>query len=351
MTSQDNSPRIVSVDLDPDQRGFLSLPSPYHDSFSFSSTPHAAPTSEQSRHRISNPFSTLLKNFRYTRLKRNPADPESHPNKDDNCDDSDSESETPRNPKHTPHWSDYEETPTDRWFAVVFLLLLLSILFNFFLLFNGPHATSIAARYKNPRDNPLPHKGFRFREHGKNYTCYETHMNVFKANYEFSNTFGAYDYLWAELQGKSQGVVYTDLGRNDGQTRRAGLAMFHQLDCLAKLRNVIQALQEGNLYDDVDVAEHHGYWPHCLDYLRQTILCNADDSLEKGEVVDGRWVTSGFGAPKECRDSSWLYDVTGCGESGCPGKLFYLGDEALRKVHMEEEKEVEKWMKEHRSGT
>lgn len=35
-------------------------------------------------------------------------------------------------------WQDYEERSADRWFALLFLLLLFSVLFNVFFLFNGP---------------------------------------------------------------------------------------------------------------------------------------------------------------------------------------------------------------------
>jgi hypothetical protein len=35
-------------------------------------------------------------------------------------------------------WESYEETPTDKWFTSLCLTLLLSLLFNLFLVFNGP---------------------------------------------------------------------------------------------------------------------------------------------------------------------------------------------------------------------
>lgn len=348
MNSSSNSRDMGSVDLDPAQQDFLDLPSPYHDSF----TPHDAP-SLISTGVPNSLFKSFFHRFRYSRVN---SDAEHlaktqtigrENGNEDNDDESLDEEVTRRKRKKHVRWSDYEETPADRWFTVVFLLLLLSALFNLFLVFNGPPNT--IPRHPKPKDNPLPHKGFHFYEHGKNYTCYETHNSVFKANYEFSNIFGAYDYLWSELLGGSKGVIYTSLSREDKKIRRAGLAMFHQLDCLAKLRSVIQALQDGIREKDiVDVGEHHGYWPHCFDYLRQVILCNADDSVESSEVFEGRWVSSGFGDTKECRDASWLYDITNCGEGGCAGKAFYHSPEQLNKIHMEEEGEVEKWRKDHK---
>lgn len=35
-------------------------------------------------------------------------------------------------------WDSYEETPMDKWFTLLCLMLLLSLLFNIFLVFNGP---------------------------------------------------------------------------------------------------------------------------------------------------------------------------------------------------------------------
>ncbi|KAF2277879.1 uncharacterized protein EI97DRAFT_431963 [Westerdykella ornata] len=337
------------MDLDPAHQEVLNLPSPYHDDVDELPTSRSAHRdSPWSRWKERNPLVTLFKSlrFRYLRLPSTDAEQASKEEEDDDDDDS----ATPNSDTRPPAWNPYEETTFDRWFSVLILLFLLSLLINFFLLFNGP-PNRIPHHHPNSRSHPLPHKGFHFSEHGRNYTCYQTHTTILQPNYEFSNIFGAYDYFWAELQGKSHGVVYTSLGRADGKTRKAGLAMFHQLDCLAKLRSVVQALQEGRPHALVDVGEHHGYWPHCWDYLRQVILCNADDSLEVGEVEDGRWVTKGFGSARVCRESSWLFEVTGCGEGGCPGKAFYHEKGEMEKIHAEEQREVEEWAKAHPSGT
>ncbi|KAF2017773.1 hypothetical protein BU24DRAFT_478936 [Aaosphaeria arxii CBS 175.79] len=363
----------ASIDISPTQRELLNLPSPYHDdtpatiagpagndptipSILSSSTPAQNVDKHPKLTNLTRTITSFFNRTLYSKLTQNETDIENNPgltqgDKDNSTYHSDSSSSTTtptshktnKKPKkrthHKPHWSDYEETPSDRWSAVIFLLLLLSILFNLFLVFNGP--PNGIPRHPKPKDNPLPHAGFHFKERGKNYTCYETQTTTFEANYEYSNTFNAYDHLWRELQGKSHGTVYTSINRPDGEVRRAGLAMFHQLDCLAKIRAVVQGLQNGGT-DTEDVGEHHGYWPHCFDYLRRVIECNADDSLEVSRVVGGRWVVEGFGSMKECRDNKWLYDVTDCGEKGCEGKAFYHSEEELRKIHKTEEEEVEK---------
>jgi hypothetical protein len=48
---------------------------------------------------------------------------------------------------------------------------------------------------------------------------------------------------------------------------------------------------------------HHaapGHFLHCIDYLRQAIMCNADTNLELVDPTrDG---VTGYGFPRKCRD-------------------------------------------------
>jgi hypothetical protein len=158
-----------------------------------------------------------------------------------------------------------------------------------------------------------------------NYTCYQTHITSFHLDFKYAVNYPAYNHLWEELQGGSKGVIYTKLGRPDGKIRKAGLAMFHQLECLAQIRMAVQKLQDKNITGvDAEMDGLHGYWAHCFDYLRQIILCNADDSIESSKIVAGKWTSDGFGGVKECRDHKWLHEITSCGEGGCEGKPFYV---------------------------
>jgi hypothetical protein len=98
---------------------------------------------------------------------------------------------------------------------------------------------------------------------------------------------------------------------------------------LVGLRGAVQAFREGRSYFDVDAdGDADGYLGRCLDYLRQVALCRADDELEVGSFE------SGF--RRECRDSSWLYDVTACGEGGCPGKPFFRDEEEMTSNGLDE---------------
>ncbi|KAH8812248.1 hypothetical protein F5884DRAFT_305883 [Xylogone sp. PMI_703] len=68
-----------------------------------------------------------------------------------------------------------------------------------------------------------------------------------------------------------------------GEPKPATISMFHQLHCLASLRQAIQQAREGK---DPGVDWHdNDHWPHCMDYLRNTILCWADSILERQFVL------------------------------------------------------------------
>lgn len=348
-SSQNIDTRLSSIEIDAAQQEFLSLPSPYHDNFSIPDAPPLPRSSEPA-----SPFTSLFKRFRYSSIA---SDAENIRSKDSNRlveeDDDDVESsdvesaiKKRRRSKHR-HQSEYKETLADRWLAVLFLLLLLSGLFNVFLVFNG--SPNNIPRSHKERGNPLPHKGFQFTEHGRNYTCFEMRNTVLKEDKVYQNTFAVYDQLWDDLGGGSNGVVYTRIGRDDGRVRIARMGMFHQLSCLAALRSVVQALEKGEEFPNVSGKVHQGDWLHCLDYLRQVIQCNADDTIEISKLVNGKWVNDGFGGQRQCRDSTWLYDITKCGEGGCEGRPFYWEEQIMESIHQEEKQAIEKWWKAHNS--
>ncbi|CAK7237293.1 hypothetical protein SEUCBS140593_009910 [Sporothrix eucalyptigena] len=109
----------------------------------------------------------------------------------------------------------------------------------------------------------------------------------------------------------------------DGKGEEYTVALFHQLHCLAAIKAKMSRLQDwyegGNdneylrfaLGED-QVADVHIY--HCFDYLRQTLLCHGDTTLEKARVVDdglGHTRTvrgvDGWGVTHTCRDYDSIY--------------------------------------------
>ncbi|KAI0296491.1 hypothetical protein B0F90DRAFT_1563807, partial [Multifurca ochricompacta] len=95
---------------------------------------------------------------------------------------------------------------------------------------------------------------------------------------------------------------FTDLGPSQ---RPFHVAMFHQMHCLDVIRVGFVTNRTG--------ASHH--ITHCLRYLRQTILCKADTTLEETvfkKVEDhNEWRAgaNGVGMVHRCRDwtAVWKY--------------------------------------------
>ncbi|KAK3298773.1 uncharacterized protein B0H64DRAFT_82253 [Chaetomium fimeti] len=76
-----------------------------------------------------------------------------------------------------------------------------------------------------------------------------------------------------------------------------GLAVFHQLHCLDAIRHGYYAAVDGT--EPAHFAKP-GHIRHCIDYLRQSIMCNADTNLEPIDPdLDG---VTGWGFPRKCRD-------------------------------------------------
>ncbi|KAG6039635.1 hypothetical protein E4U41_002384 [Claviceps citrina] len=85
--------------------------------------------------------------------------------------------------------------------------------------------------------------------------------------------------------------------------QNAMVAVYHQLHCLYRTRTGYFAAAAGNI-SDMDL----GHLGHCWDYLRQSIMCSADTTLEwLPPDEDG---TTGWGYQHKCRDWSAVFDWT-----------------------------------------
>ncbi|KAM7192069.1 protein of unknown function (DUF3328) domain containing protein [Naviculisporaceae sp. PSN 640] len=97
------------------------------------------------------------------------------------------------------------------------------------------------------------------------------------------------------------------------------IAMFHQLHCLAavqsKMTRLLEWYHETNdkeylkfVLSQENMADDHVY--HCIDYIRQSIMCSGDSTLEKarvgeeGEVVRG---VDGWDVTHQCRDWDTIF--------------------------------------------
>ncbi|KAE8449290.1 hypothetical protein EG329_008190 [Mollisiaceae sp. DMI_Dod_QoI] len=120
------------------------------------------------------------------------------------------------------------------------------------------------------------------------------------------------DVLWNDLVMNETtghaGLIWAADGNADGKETVGMISMFHQLHCLAGLRMALQASVEGkNVGIDQNDDDH---WPHCMDYLRQTLLCNADSMIERPPVINGtvQHFINGAEDPRKCGQSALLYD-------------------------------------------
>ncbi|MCJ1377068.1 hypothetical protein MMC17_000158 [Xylographa soralifera] len=91
------------------------------------------------------------------------------------------------------------------------------------------------------------------------------------------------------------------------------LSVAHQLHCLGAVRGIVLAHERGDPPKD-----DHGHARHCLDKVREALMCSADTTTEvgyprldaDGEVV--AWDVDDKEVTHQCRDwnaiKSWLYD-------------------------------------------
>ncbi|KIJ55043.1 hypothetical protein M422DRAFT_152677, partial [Sphaerobolus stellatus SS14] len=85
-----------------------------------------------------------------------------------------------------------------------------------------------------------------------------------------------------------------------GPERREFLMTFyHQLHCV---REIQKALVNHN-----DISAPPFHVKHCLDYLRQTLLCSAADILEPGDFLERNWTIERRGGDLTCWDWELVY--------------------------------------------
>jgi hypothetical protein len=101
---------------------------------------------------------------------------------------------------------------------------------------------------------------------------------------------------WDSLFGSHKGFVRLDASSNPFEP-----SVYHQLHCLNGLRNIF--MQPGW----ADNKNTNWHVNHCLNYLRQAILCNGDTTLEPSflyRLKNGKYAPAahGTGVVHECRD-------------------------------------------------
>jgi hypothetical protein len=82
---------------------------------------------------------------------------------------------------------------------------------------------------------------------------------------------------------------------------------YHQMHCLRVFQHALLGIRS-EVDESHSGAEHVN---HCLDYLRQTILCTGNDSLEAGDFMARDWEMERLGGTLLCRDWDKLYKDMG----------------------------------------
>ncbi|KAI0658606.1 hypothetical protein C8Q70DRAFT_887584, partial [Cubamyces menziesii] len=100
---------------------------------------------------------------------------------------------------------------------------------------------------------------------------------------------------WAASTPKGFGYI-----RLGPEHRAFAVSMYHQLHCLRLIRS-------GLAGDHSDATMVH--FGHCLNYLRQLILCNADLTLEPYDVLDRDFAVKQDNSVHVCQDWHQAYDA------------------------------------------
>ncbi|KAI1739625.1 hypothetical protein F4680DRAFT_466416 [Xylaria scruposa] len=114
----------------------------------------------------------------------------------------------------------------------------------------------------------------------------------------------ASDSAWEELIPKGRGFVEISVSGHKG---RYCVSVFHQLHCLDMLRHGCHSAgyrrydyASTGLFPRFSQPNPLHHMKHCFDYLRQSIMCAADPTLEaRNESIGG---VTGWGSIHQCHD-------------------------------------------------
>ncbi|KAK7688203.1 hypothetical protein QCA50_008573 [Cerrena zonata] len=104
------------------------------------------------------------------------------------------------------------------------------------------------------------------------------------------------DKVWSSITSSSYGYI-----RLGPEHRLFDTSMSHELHCLRVLN---LALGESHIPETKHIQ-------HCLNYIRQGILCDSDLTLEPGDFEERDLTVEKVGATYVCRDWSLWYNVMG----------------------------------------
>ncbi|THU95089.1 hypothetical protein K435DRAFT_140683 [Dendrothele bispora CBS 962.96] len=80
------------------------------------------------------------------------------------------------------------------------------------------------------------------------------------------------------------------------------LSMFHDMHCLRRIHSALTTFPSGT-----ELWHLH----HCFNTIRQSVLCHADMTLEKGDFAERFFEVERVGANHVCRNWEEVYDILG----------------------------------------
>ena len=119
-------------------------------------------------------------------------------------------------------------------------------------------------------------------------------------HYGYNSSDPSAELEWEKILDVPDGTGRTHLG---GEHRSFLLTFYHQLHCVFELHS---ALIDRN---DKWATPHHVN--HCLQYLRQTLLCQGTDTLEEGDFMQRNYQSDRLGPELECHDWTEVYQELG----------------------------------------
>ncbi|KAG6108528.1 hypothetical protein E4U31_007661 [Claviceps sp. LM219 group G6] len=91
----------------------------------------------------------------------------------------------------------------------------------------------------------------------------------------------------------------------DAKTEGFSVAVMHQIHCVAILKHSFMLYRQDAMSEDIEL-EHID---HCVEYLRQTLICHGDLTLERPSMQTYPQGATGWGEMHQCRDWDQLISV------------------------------------------
>ncbi|KAI9715635.1 MAG: hypothetical protein M1828_000778 [Chrysothrix sp. TS-e1954] len=90
------------------------------------------------------------------------------------------------------------------------------------------------------------------------------------------------------------------------------VAAYHSIHCVPLVRRVLKKALRGDKVDEWEIPHAH----HCLNIIREEIMCTADDTLLQSRIDDdGKVVPIGLNQTRQCRDWEAIRDWADAGKS------------------------------------